>query len=210
MRVVPIDPPQVEPLTAQEAKLRLNIGDDEVSDDVLDAFITAARQQIDGWDGWLGRSLITQSWRLTLDFFPCDEIRIPLPPLQDIIGINYVDSNGRPIDLDPSEYQILQGGRPIVRPAFGKCWPHTRDQPDAVTIEFTAGYGDNPEDVPEPIRCAILLQVGYLRSMTARNLFISSESTTDIETVSYVVGSGAGGVTERAIVDLLRPYHLII
>jgi hypothetical protein len=40
-------------------------------------------------------------------------------------------------------------------------WPVTRSQPDAVQIEFTAGYEDE-HAVPELAKCGILLIIGSL------------------------------------------------
>ena len=58
MRLIPTMPPAVEPLTADEVRARLNIGA-SVSDEVLNAYITAARMRVDGADGYLGRALVT-------------------------------------------------------------------------------------------------------------------------------------------------------
>jgi uncharacterized phiE125 gp8 family phage protein len=96
MRLSLLQAPAVEPLTAADAKARLNIGD-EVPDAVIEAYITACRQQIDGADGWLGRALITQKWVGKLDYFPtCDggRINIPLPPLQTVDEVSYLGSDG--------------------------------------------------------------------------------------------------------------------
>jgi uncharacterized phiE125 gp8 family phage protein len=207
MRLVQIEPPGVEPLTAEEAKTRLNIGS-EVSDETMDSLIAAARQQLDGRDGWLGRALITQTWRASLDGFPCDEIRMPLPPLQDILSVRYIDASGDMQELDTSGYQVVQGARPSIVPAFGKSWPVTRCQTDAVQIEFVAGYGDDPADVPEPIRSAIALTVSNLRSLTAQNLFLSSVAVEGIETRSFVVGGNAAAAIDAAVCSLLSTYQV--
>jgi hypothetical protein len=208
MRLVLVTPPTVEPLTAAEARARLNIGSD-TTDDVLGALITASRQMIDGGQGWLGRALITQTWRLLLDAFPgCDagrgfnrwrseewdsntQIRIPLPPLQTITSISYVDRDGA-----------------TLAPAYRKTWPVTRYQPDAVTIEFVCGYGSTGDKVDEPIRSAIALQVAQLRSLTARNLFISSTTTDGVGATSYVVGGNAGAAVDAAVASLLSTYRI--
>ena len=207
MRLVLIDPPASEPLTVEEARSRLNIGS-EVSDQTMESLISAARQQIDGADGWLGRALVTQTWCGSLEGFLCSEIRIPLPPLQDIISIQYVDEAGATQELDSSDYQIVQGRRPYIVPAFDKSWPVARCQPDAVQIEFVAGYGDEPNDVPEPIRSAIALTVSNLRSLTAQNLFLSSVTVDGIQTKSYVVGGNAAAAIDAAVCSLLSTYRI--
>lgn len=212
MRLVPIQPPDVEPLTVEELRARLNIVDDGIADEVLSAFITSARQGIDGVDGWIGRALITQTWQLLLPGFPsCDggRINIPLPPLQDVTAISYVDGDGATATLVSSDFDIRQGPRPFIEPAYGKSWPSARYGSDAVTIEFIAGYGDEGENVPEPIRSAIALQVSNIRSLTARNLFVSSTTTEGVGSTSYVVGSGAGQAIDAAVLALLGPFRVI-
>jgi uncharacterized phiE125 gp8 family phage protein len=204
MRLVLVEPPAVEPLTAEEAKARLNIGD-EVSDEVMDALITAARQTIDGVDGWLGRALITQVWRGTLDCFPCWELNIPLPPLQNVLSINYIDGAGAMDEFD--DYQVVPGRRPYITPAFGKTWPGTRGQPDAVSIDFVVGYGQ-PSDVPEPIRSAIALMASNIRSLSARNLFISSSTSDGVGTTQYVVGPNAAAAIDTTVSALLSPFRI--
>jgi uncharacterized phiE125 gp8 family phage protein len=206
MRLVLVEPPAVEPLTAEEAKARLNIGD-EVSDEVMDALITAARQGIDGADGWLGRALITQTWRGTLDQFPCWELNIPLPPLQSVLAINYIDGTGAQIEFPDSDYQIVPGRRPYITPAFQKSWPSTRCQSDAVSIDFVVGYGE-PSDVPEPVRSAIALMVSNIRSLSARNLFVSASTTEGVGSTQYVVSPNAAQAIDITVSALLTPYRI--
>jgi uncharacterized phiE125 gp8 family phage protein len=206
MRLVLVEPPTVEPLTAAEAKARLNIGD-EVSDEVMDALITAARQTIDGADGWLGRALITQVWRGTLDQFPCWELNIPHPPLQSVLAINYIDGTGAQIEHPDSNYQIVPARRPYITPAFGKAWPATRCQSDAVSIDFVVGYGQ-PTDVPEPIRSAIALMASNIRSLSARNLFVSATATEGVGSTQYVVSPNAAQAIDTTVSALLSPFRI--
>ena len=58
--------PAQEPVTLAEAKERLRITGDSFDAD-LHSLLRAARQEIDGSSGWLGRALITQTWDLVLD-----------------------------------------------------------------------------------------------------------------------------------------------
>ncbi|MFQ5535459.1 MAG: head-tail connector protein [Sphingomonadales bacterium] len=153
--------PAAEPITLAEAKdhLRITGTDDDV---YITRLIAAARQHVDGSDGILGRALITQTWDLFLPKFPA-EIRVPLPPLQSVTSIKYIDAGGITQTLAASEYTVdvkRQPGR-IVE-AFGKSWPATRDVPNAVEVRFDAGYGLADSDVPEPIRHALLFFIAHL------------------------------------------------
>lgn len=155
--------PVNDPVTLEEVKEHIHVDFNDEDARIAD-FIKGATQRLDGRDGSLGRCLVTQTWNLTLDRF-ASEIAIPLPPCQSIDAITYVDPDGVTQTLAPSEYQAfalgtVEGAK--VRPAYGKSWPTIRNVPEAVTITFTAGFGDDPEDIPEPIRTAIKMRVGHL------------------------------------------------
>jgi uncharacterized phiE125 gp8 family phage protein len=208
MRLILISGPAIEPLTAAEAKERLNIGS-EVSDEVMDAYITAARQRIDGADGYLGRALITQTWQYKDDTFPTDDngrIYIPLPPLQTVT-INYLDSTGSPITLvDGVDYRLVQAQRPYILPLTS--WPSVTGI-DGVTIEFVAGYGDAGTDVPEPIRTAIALGAGQLRTMSMRNLTVTLEREEGIGETRYGVTAEIFTALDSTVQHLLSTYRVV-
>jgi uncharacterized phiE125 gp8 family phage protein len=208
MRLVLVSGPAVEPLTAAEAKERLNIGS-EVSDAVMDAYIMAARQRIDGADGYLGRALITQTWQGKDDIFPIDDngrIYIPLPPLQTVT-ISYLDSAGSPVTLvDGVDYRIVQSQRPYILPLTS--WPSVTGI-DGVTIEFVVGYGDAGADVPEPIRTAIALGAGHLRTMSMRNLTVTMEQEEGIGQTRYGVTAEIFTVLDSTVQSLLSTYRIV-
>jgi uncharacterized phiE125 gp8 family phage protein len=211
IRLVLVDGPAVEPLTADEARARLNIGSD-VSDEVLNAYLMAARQAIDGADGWLGRALITQTWRGTLDYFPaCDggRIFIPLPPLQEITSLSYLDAGGASVVVDPATYQVVQGPRPYILPVYNSNWPMVTTRADAVTIEFTAGYGDDGVDVPEPIRTAIALGAGHIHHIASRNPAVTMEAEEGIGQTRYGVTAEVFKVIDDTVQSLLSIYRVI-
>lgn len=121
-----------------------------------------AETMLDGEAGWLGRALLTQTWDLVLDWFPAC-IEIPLPPLQSVSSIAYVDGDGATQTLSSSVYQVIDQGlwKPsLIVEAYQQSWPTTRDQPQAVTVTFVAGYGA-ASAVPAPIKSAIKLMVSH-------------------------------------------------
>lgn len=165
MRVSLVTGPAAEPVTLEEAKLHLRVELDFPNDDALiRAFITAAREAI---ENETGRTLVTSSWRGTLDSFPCsDWIDVPKPPLQSVSSITYVDNAGAVQTWASSKYLVdtptgatSQRGR--IGLAFGETWPVTQAQLNAVTIDFVAGYGA-ASVVPSAIKAALLLYVGAL------------------------------------------------
>jgi uncharacterized phiE125 gp8 family phage protein len=208
MRLVLVSGPAVEPLTAAEAKERLNIGS-EVSDEVMDAYIMAARQRIDGVDGYLGRALITQTWQGRDDTFPTDDngrIYIPLPPLQTVT-VSYLDSAGSPVTLvDGVDYRLVQAQRPYILPL--SSWPSVTGI-DGVKIEFVVGYGDAGADVPEPIRTAIALGAGQLRTMSMRNLTVTLEREEGIGETRYGVTAEIFTALDSTVQSLLSTYRVV-
>jgi uncharacterized phiE125 gp8 family phage protein len=136
------------------------------ADPELNALIKASRVQA---EMFTRRAFVTQTWSLLLDGFPSfstELIRLPLPPLQSISSVNYVDVNGVTPTLwaasnyivDAPEGDYAQRGR--ITLAYGEVWPVTRDIANAVTIEFIAGYGAAAA-VPQGIKQAMLLMIGH-------------------------------------------------
>lgn len=159
-----VTPPIVDPLTLDEAKHHLRVTSEE-ENDTIESLIAAARDHIDGRDGWLGRALTTQTWDYTLPAFPFDDcIRLPLPPVQSIASIKYRDVDGNLVTFGSSNYTLSadRQWRPEARLAYGVNWPAIRYQPDAVVIQLVCGYGDAAETIPQPIRQALLLLIGHL------------------------------------------------
>jgi uncharacterized phiE125 gp8 family phage protein len=209
MRLELVLPPAVEPLTAAEAKARLNIGA-EVPDEVIDAYIMASRQQIDGAAGWLNRALITQSWRGHLDAFPCGKrFYIPLPPLQELT-ISYVGADGSSVTLTEGvDYKLTKNAqRPYITPIGS--WPSIAITSDAITLDFVAGYGDDGASVPEPIRTAIALGAGHIHYISSRNPAIVQEIEEGIGATRYGVTAEVFNVINDTIANLLSVYRVIV
>jgi uncharacterized phiE125 gp8 family phage protein len=145
--------PTEEPVTLVELKEELRIDSDNTDFDVkLTRGIKAARERA---EHYLDRALITQTWDLFMDRF-ADAIEIPLPPLQSVSSITYIDDSGVQQTLSTDVYTVDTAAEPgIVRLAYGQAWPSVRCQANAVTIRFVAGYGDQA-DVPDDIKEAIL------------------------------------------------------
>src|SRR5206468_3758993 len=71
------------------------------------------------------------------------EIKIPLPPLQTVDAVKYLDGNATLQTVDAGSYRVVDGGgsRSSIIPKPGFTWPSaTLQAPDSVQIDFTAGY----------------------------------------------------------------------
>lgn len=157
MRLELLTPPATEPVTLAEVKTRLRI-DDATDDAGVTRLIASATKHA---ESITRRAFVTQSWALTLDAFPCGSISLPLPPLQSVEEISYIDSTGATVVLPSTEYLVDKNGMiGMIHRAYQKQWPATRAQPMAVRIEFTAGYGAAGA-VPSDLASALMLLVAH-------------------------------------------------
>lgn len=145
--------PEKEPLTLDEVKQHLKVGDNE--DAYLVGLIKTARISL---ERYLNRALITQTHRVYYDRWH-HEMRIPFPPLQSVESVSYYDQQGEFQTLIENDfYWISDTTDParIVR-KWDVVYPELQDgRPDAVVIEFICGYGE-PEDVSEDLKAAMKL-----------------------------------------------------
>jgi len=107
------------------------------------------------------RSLITQSWTMTLDRFPTREtIFIPKGKIQSITSLVYldVDDAEQTLVLD-TDFTVTSIGNENRIIPIGS-WPSTtNDLHDAVTLVWVSGYGLLDTDIPGWAQRAILLKV---------------------------------------------------
>ena len=153
-------PPAVEPVSTAEMRQQLRLDTNE-EDELLSTLITAAREYCEGFQN---RAYITQVWELTLDDFPRSTIDLPKGSLQRVDVVAYRDAAGGTTTLTHNTDYIysVRGLLGRLMPAYGKSWPGFIRYPmDAVTIEFTCGYGDTAAAVPEKTRQAIKLLAAH-------------------------------------------------
>lgn len=153
--------PANEPVTVGECRTHLR--EDLIGQDSwIETAISAARELIEDLT-W--RALITQVWDIYYDDFPIggEPLELPLPPLQSVDQVDYVDSDGNTQTLAASKYQVNEFAEPaILRAAYNETWPEVRDETvKAVTVTITAGYGDDASDVPKKYKQAHYFLIGH-------------------------------------------------
>lgn len=152
--------PAVEPVTVGQLKDHLRVATN-IDDTVLAQIISSARAQV---ERDTGQSLITQTWRYTLDKFPTENRPIHLihGPVQSISSFTYNDSAGTPVAY--SDYQLKSDDNPaVVIPNVGTAWP-SGYYPDkrGISITYVAGWGDSHVNVPAELRQAVILRAAML------------------------------------------------
>jgi uncharacterized phiE125 gp8 family phage protein len=182
--------PALEPVTLDEAKAFARI--DTIYDDALvTSLIKRAREHC---EAITGRQFITATYGLLLDSFPTwcrpdvyrvterregTDILVPMPPLISVESITYLDASGVSQTVAASDYIVSTYDDPgRIALAYGKTWPSTLAQINAVTVAYTAGYGAAATAVPESIKQAMLMLVSAFyeqREATASSAALPKE-----------------------------------
>jgi uncharacterized phiE125 gp8 family phage protein len=207
MDVAVIEAPVLPVVTWEEAKAQLSLSSDDRQTEI-EAMIAAATQALDGPAGWLGRCLMQQTLELRLDEFPAGEILLPYPPVAEIEAIVYVDTNGAEQEAALNSYRLLgAGSRWRLAPVYGAAWPSARAENEAVRIRYRAGY-ESAEDVPAPIRQAIILMTGRLLSMNRPDPLLRRDTVEGVGSQEWDVSGGIDAAMSGAAEALLQPFRV--
>ncbi len=151
MTVTVITPP-APVLTLDEVKRHL-IVEHHDHNALIQAYMQASVDHIDGPRGWLGRAIGPQTLEMRLDRFECDFIRLRCPPVIEVVSIKYDDTASAEQTLDASAYAADPEG--VVR-LGATPWPSVSGRRGCLRIQYRAGY----EKLPPSIRSALLLMIG--------------------------------------------------
>jgi uncharacterized phiE125 gp8 family phage protein len=170
-----ISGPLVPPLT--EAYVKKHIKATADSENVLVAsWILAAASY---FEEQTGRQIMLATREAWLDAFPTNgKIELPHPPLQSVVSVLSVDGNGDVVPFtdggspEAPLYQVRAPQGPYavrgwIEPVFGQTWPSTRNEAGAVRIQYTCGYGDAVEQVPDLISAILCYHVAHLHQLRA-------------------------------------------
>ncbi len=151
--------PALEPVSVSEAKDYLRV-DTAIEDPVVASLILAARLHI---EGALDIAMVTQSWSLFLDCWPEEgRVSIPLGPLKSVDSVKVYDADDAAQTVSPETYVVdLSSLRPRLVRQGGAIWPRPGRSANGIEIALTAGFGDTPAHVPQPIRQAVLMLVAH-------------------------------------------------
>ena len=137
-----VTPPAYFPVSLAQAKKHLNITHSNHDEYIwsLIAVATFKAEQI------TRRRLITQTWNLFLENWPCGDILLPFGQLQDVTHIKYKDVDGTQSTWDSDEYiknTTSELGR--VSLIYSGTYPSTVLYPiNPIEIQFVCGYGTQP------------------------------------------------------------------
>ena len=158
-----------EPLGLDEIKDHLRIERGETAeDDLLKAYITAARRYV---EDYTGRKLLTQTWQVNFDKWPSGEyFEMPYPPLLGIYSSNltYRDTSGAvntawsSADNQWEVDTVSEPGRLHLK--YNEDWPsEVLYNVNPISIKFICGYGatdaGDAGQVPEEMKLAMKLTI---------------------------------------------------
>lgn len=160
MRLTLITPPDVLPVSLEEAKKHCRVEAEDTDEDTLiEGLIAGAVDLLDGPSGILGRAIVTQVWLLELPSFPV-ELDLPLEPVRSVT-ITYLDASGVEQTLPEGTYEL--NARPSQRTklalANGTQMPALKDTSWPVRISIIAGFG-GATACPPGLKVAIKMIVG--------------------------------------------------
>ncbi len=171
MNILVTAPPSEAVVSLEEAKVQLRVDHDD-DNDYIKSLIDVATSKVDGPRGILGRCLVEQTLEMRLDRFPVGAVALRYPPIIGSVVVKYDDDAGVEQTLSPGLYRLVgNGDAPRLECVNGVSWPSTLSQPEAVRVEYVAGFGSSGDDVPSPIRHAVLLILS--------DLYENREATSD-------------------------------
>lgn len=160
MTLTRITAPQAELVTLDQLKAHLRVdGADDA--DYLAGCLQTAVAVLDGDDGELGRALIYQDWRQHFARAPTGAavIELDISPVEELLAVEFRSEQGPWVALDLAAVRLFEEqGRFFVE---ADAWPRVGQHRNPFRVTFRAGYGAASNDVPAPIRHAVLLLAAH-------------------------------------------------
>ena len=160
--------PDELPLTLAQAKSQVRVTHSFEDSHIQDLIVAATRWAEDETSRVVMQTVVTWSFHV----FPARGFRLPGGKVTAVEKIDYIDADGAPQTLTGptsgtpgTDYQedLTDDEQAWLYPAAELLWPGTDfDVLNAVTVEYTVGFGVTPEDVPETIRHAIRIKLANL------------------------------------------------
>lgn len=155
-----ITPPEFEPVTSADLRefLRLPTGEPAgEEEELLLRLIRVAREAI---EQRCNLAMLSQSWQLQLTNWPqSGRVALYKSPVITVDKVQGFDIDGQAILFGIEEWRLDVDSQP-QRIYLSR--PQHINIARGLVIEVTAGFGSEPENVPEPLRHACLMLAAYL------------------------------------------------
>lgn len=165
-------------LTLQEVKDLLKISHNN-EDNYLNILISAVTQAI---ENYINQSLLFQTWELNTSNYNDGEIELYKDPINSIQAVKFINEDNTETLLTSAEYTLESNTL---------CINKVLTQSKYIKIEYIAGYGETPADVPD-----IFLQTAL---QEIYNKYCSCSGTPDVNSLTE---------DSKSILAPYRKYHL--
>jgi uncharacterized phiE125 gp8 family phage protein len=153
--------PEVSVVSLAEFKEFAKI-DSTSEDTTLELFIASATQAV---EDFLKKALIERTLILSLDWWPdLGTLQLPYPPLVSVVEVRTLDEDNVKTVYTSTSYFVRTNpilGEIVIK--IGVTPPiNTTRYNGGYEVEYVAGYGKDPTDVPAAIRHGIMLLATHL------------------------------------------------
>ncbi len=107
--------------------------------------------------------------------------------------------------VEADRYSLERGKPAIIKPIDFRLQDYR-----SFRLRFRCGYGDKGEDIPEPIRQAIVLKAAHLRSISRPDVQLMSETVNGVGSSMWSVSESVGVAYERAAANLVSGYRIVV
>lgn len=149
-----------DPVSLSDAALHCRV-DTTADHPALQAMIRAATSAA---EQYLGRPIITRTYRQFFDAWPCGrELELRRSPLVSVTSVKtYTDADVVATFAASSYFvdTVSQPGRIVLRSSAS--WPTADRVANPIEVEYRAGYGTDPASIPADIRQAVLMLTANL------------------------------------------------
>ena len=153
--------PLIEPVTDAEAEVWIRYTD-TLQKAAISSLVKAARKEV---ESWTNRILINTVFEYYQDRFT-RELILPVATVQSSgLVITYQDNADVEQTVLAADYGLdnVSSTNKIFQKRNGSFWPtDVIQEPNAVKVTFTAGYGVLAADVPEDAKTVIKLLVSFM------------------------------------------------
>lgn len=154
--------PLVEPVSLADAKRHCRV-DTDADNDYIASLITAAREWV---ESYIDETLIHTQYAMKMDFFP-PEVVLPRPPMATdgtttAVSITYTLTDKSTTVMSTTRYRVDRDAYPgVIRTPYGMAWPSYLYDFNSITVTWWGGRGPDATAVPQRVKNAILMLVGY-------------------------------------------------
>lgn len=174
--------PTTYPVTVAQIKDFARI-DGNSEDTILESFLIGVVNDV---ESYLGRSLITRTYKIIMDRWDNKELELPMPPLQSVISVNTIDEDDTETEYDSDYYYVITEsipGKIIIKQSSTEPQNTVRSY-GGFNVYFTAGYGD-ADDIPKQIKVAIMQWVTmiYENRIMTTNEMLKNEPPPEVKKI---------------------------